>query len=392
MATSLLRERRAGHEAKVSNAELFFDLVYVFAVTQLSHHLLGHLTLLGAVQTLLLWFAVWLGWQYTCWITNWFDPEKLPIRLLLFALMLLALPMAAAIPEAFGPRGPMFAMCFASIQVGRTLFVLLSLGRRSPLAPNFRRILGWTLISACFWIAGALQDDASSRMALWAVAVACEYFSPMFGFALPLLGRSTSREWTIEGGHLAERCQLCMIVALGESILVTGATFSESAQWGGAIAWAFGFAFAISLALWWIYFDTSSADASHRIAHAADPGGMGAVFHYLHVIIVGSVIVVAVGCELLIAHPHQAATTSALAALAGGPALYLVGNAFFRRVVYGALPLSHGAGLLGLGLCATAAAVLGLDLLSLGAAVTGLLLIVATWDGCTQRHRVDLPR
>ena len=387
MATfTLLRERKTGHEAKVSNAELFFDLVYVFAITQLSHHLLGHLSLLGAAQTLLLWFAVWLGWQYTCWITNWFDPEKLPIRILLFALMLLALPMAAAIPEAFGERGLVFAGCFTGIQVGRTLFVLYCLGRKDPLTPNFSRILGWTVISGCFWIAGALQEEGMARMALWAIAVACEYFAPMFGFALPGLGRSSTREWTIEGGHLAERCQLCMIVALGESVLVTGASLSEASAWGGEIAWAFGLAFVISLAIWWIYFDTGSRDASHTIAHAADPGGMGALFHYLHVIIVGSVIVVAVGCELLIAHPHDAAGAKQLATLAGGPALYLLGNALFRRVVYGALPGSHWAGVIGLAALAAAASALGWTVLAVGAAVVALLLAVAVWDGCTQRH------
>ncbi|WP_077035261.1 low temperature requirement protein A, partial [Pelomonas sp. KK5] len=301
--SSLLRERRHGHEAKVSNAELFFDLVYVFAVTQLSHKLLEHLSPLGALQTLLLWFAVWLGWQYTCWVTNWFDPEKLQIRLLLFALMLLALPFAAAIPEAFGERALLFAGCYVAMQVGRSLFVLGCLGRGHALAPNFQRILGWTVISGLFWITGALREDL--RLALWAIAVICEYVSPMFGFPLPGLGRSSTRDWTIEGGHLAERCQLFVIVALGESILVTGATLSQAADWHGDTALAFGIAFAISLVLWWIYFDTSSRDASHRIAHADDPGRMGALFHYLHVLIVGSVIVVAVGCELLMAHPHE---------------------------------------------------------------------------------------
>ena len=169
--STLLRERIHGVEAKVSSVELFFDLVYVFAVTQLSHRLLEHLSPIGALQTLLLWFAVWLGWQYTCWVTNWFDPEKLQIRLLLFALMLVALPMSASIPEAFGERGLLFAGCYVGLQVGRSVFVLLCLGRGNALTPNFLRILGWTLISGVFWIAGALQEDATLRLALWAIAV-----------------------------------------------------------------------------------------------------------------------------------------------------------------------------------------------------------------------------
>jgi len=390
MTQHTLLRPRTGHEAKVSFAELFFDLVYVFAVTQLSHHLLGELNLLGALQTLLLWFAVWLGWQYTCWVTNWFDPERLPVRTLLFALMLLALPMAAAIPGAFGERGLLFAALFAAIQVGRSAYVLIWLGSRHALTPNFRRILGWNLIAAVFWIAGAFVH-AEQRLACWALAVACEYFAPMFGFPLPGLGRSRSSDWTIEGGHLAERCQLFMIVALGESILVTGATLAHAHDWALDTTLAFGLAFVISLTLWWIYFDTSSRDASHRIAHAADPGAMGAKFHYLHVIIVAGVIVVAVGSELLIDHPHETAAAKHLATLLGGPALYLLGNALFRQVVYGRLPASHLAGLVGLAglglLLGWGAAGLRLDLLSLAGAVTALLLGVALWDGCTQRRQ-----
>jgi len=373
---------RTGEEAKVSFAELFFDLVYVFAVTQLSHLLLAHLSPLGAVQTLLLWFAVWLGWQYTCWVTNWFDPEKLPIRLLLFGVMLLALPMAAAIPQAFGARGLLFALCYAGIQVGRSLVIVLLLGGRHALSPNFRRILGWTSISAVFWIAGGLADGPA-RLVLWAVAVLCEYVSPMLGFRLPGLGRSRTSDWTIEGGHLAERCQLFVIVALGECLLITGATFAQAEHGERLQIVAFLFAFVTSLTLWWIYFDTSSKDASHTIAHAADPGRMGAYFHYLHVLIVAGLIVVAVASELVIAHPHGEAAPATLAVLLGGPALYLFGNGLFRRVVYGGFPRSHVAGLVALALLVLAA---HCELLVLAGLTLGVLVAVAIWDGCGQRR------
>src|SRR5689334_10988312 len=120
-AHQVLRQR--GHHAPVTFEELFFDLVYVFAVTQLSHELLHHLTLTGLIDTLVLWFAVWLGWQYTCWVTNWFDPATPRIRSMLFAVMLLALVMAAAIPDAFGDRGLVFALAYVAMQVGRTSYV-----------------------------------------------------------------------------------------------------------------------------------------------------------------------------------------------------------------------------------------------------------------------------
>ena len=380
-AKRVLRARGQA-QAKVSNAELFFDLVYVFAVTQLSHKLLGDLSLAGALQTLLLWFAVWLGWQYTCWVTNWFEPEALPIRSLLFLLMLLALPMAAAIPQAFGERAWVFAGCYAAMQVGRTAYVLFHLGRGHALAPNFQRILGWVSIAALCWLAGA-WFDGPARIALWVIAVACEYVSPMFGFALPGLGRSRSSDWTIDGGHLAERCQLFVIVALGESVLVTGATFGTAHIWDGITLLAFGVAFTTSLAMWWVYFDTTSKDGTHAIEHSDDPGRLGAYFHYVHVLIVAGVIVGAVAAELVIAHPHEHADAAALATIVGGVALYLLGNAIFKRVVYRRWPRSHLAALLALALLAAAGT--ALDRLVLAALALVVLIAVAAWDGCRQR-------
>lgn len=189
---------RDGHHARVTYEELFFDLVYVFAVTQLSHHLLHHLDLAGVLQTLVLWFAVWLGWQYACWVSNWFDPEAPRIRGLMFGTMLLALLMSSSIPEAFADRAWIFAGAYATMQVGRTAFVLLEVGRKHPLAPNFRRMLAWVSVSACFWLAGAAAEG-HLRLALWAVAVACEYISPMFGFAFPGMGRSHTRTGPLRG-------------------------------------------------------------------------------------------------------------------------------------------------------------------------------------------------
>lgn len=135
-AGQTLLRHRDGHHAHVTNEELFFDLVYAFAVTQLSHALLHHLTLTGVAETLILWFAVWLGWQYTCWVTNWFEPETPRIRGLLFALMLAALIMAAVVPGAFGEGGPIFVLAYVAIQVGRTGYIVWELGRDHPHAAD----------------------------------------------------------------------------------------------------------------------------------------------------------------------------------------------------------------------------------------------------------------
>ena len=139
------------------------------------------------------------GWQYTCWVTNWFDPDAVPMRVMLFAVMLAGL-VSAPFCRAFGATGLVFAISYVVIQVGRTLFIVLHLGPSHPLSPNFRRMLAWLCVSAVLWIAGGLSQD-DTRLALWALAVACEYLSPMIGFRFPGLGRSATREWTIEGGH-----------------------------------------------------------------------------------------------------------------------------------------------------------------------------------------------
>ncbi|MFJ2986758.1 low temperature requirement protein A [Collimonas sp. NPDC087041] len=378
-----LLRTRDGHEAKVLSIELFFDLVYVFAVTQLSHHLLENLSPLGALQTLVLWFAVWLVWQYTCWVTNWFDPDAMPIRILLLAIMLVSLVMSAVLPDAFGERGMIFAVCYATIQIGRTLFVVLHLGRHHPLSANFQRMLGWLCISGALWIAGG-PSDGSYRFLFWALAVVCEYVSPMFGLWLPGMGRSQTRDWTIEGGHMAERCQLFVIVALGESILVTGASISHMASWDAPTLIAFLVAFLGSLAMWWIYFDTSSQAGTEAIVHSEDPGRIGAYFHYTHVIIVAGVIITAVGNELAIAHPPGHIDTKALAVLVGGPMTYLFGNGIYKTVVYRRFPFSHMIGLALLAILIPFA--YRTDLLMISGLTTLVLLLVAIQESVSRRR------
>ena len=376
--------RSGGAKASVGNIELFFDLVYVFAVTQISHHLLEHLSLVGALQTATLWFAVWLGWQYTAWVTNWFNPEHLAVRVMLMVLMGVALLMSAAIPQSFGNLGLAFAIAYASLQCGRTVWVLLSLGRGHGLAPNFARMLCWLLVSAALWVCGGLSEGPTQRLLFWAAAVACEYFSPMAGFAVPGLGRSTPSDWRIDGGHLAERCQLFVIIALGESVLATGASFSAAPHPGAATWLAFLVSFAGCLAMWWMYFDTSSHDAAHRIENAEDPGRLGAYYHYVHVVLVAGVIVNAVADDLVVAHATHAVEPKYALVLVAGPWLYLLGNGLFKRVVYGRFPLSH---LFGMGVLLAMWPLLGsLNLLLAGSATTLAMVAVTLWAALAHRR------
>jgi len=157
--------------SRVTYVELFFDLVFVFAVTQISHTLLAHFTLLGALQVMLLFLAVWWVWVFTSWITNWLNPEKTPVRLLLFAMMLGGLVLSTSIPAAFEARGLWFAIAYAAMQVGKTIFLWISTPPSRPRTRmNAIRIAAWLSVSAIFWIAGGVMEG-QSRLVLWAIAL-----------------------------------------------------------------------------------------------------------------------------------------------------------------------------------------------------------------------------
>lgn len=177
--------------------ELFFDLVFVFAITQLSHTLLARLDAIGAAQMTLLLVAVWWVWIYTSWVTNWLEPERIAVRMCLLALMLAGLVLSSSIPKAFAERGFAFACAYASMQVGRTLFFLWAV-RTGPvhMRRNFHRILVWFSLSALFWIAGGLAADGA-RFTLWAAALLLELIGPWLYFYIPGLGRSSTTDWGI---------------------------------------------------------------------------------------------------------------------------------------------------------------------------------------------------
>jgi low temperature requirement protein LtrA len=390
MTKSLLRQRDQQDSNRVAPVELFFDLVFVFAVTQLSHTLLEHLSTQGALQTLLLFLAVWWLWIFTSWVTNWLDPDRPQVRVMLFALMLGGLLLSSSIPRAFEDRGLVFGAVFAAMQIGRTLFVAFVMRRqREVLYVNFLRIVAWFLLSGVFWVAGGLAEG-SARADCWIIAVAVEYISPAMAFWVPGMGRSSTADWDVDGRHLAERCALFVIIALGESILVTGATFAQEAWTGGSVA-AFVVAFLGSVAMWWIYFDTGAERASRRIARSDDPGRQARLaYTYLHLLIIAGVIVSAVADELVLAHPDRFAghDSAAIATILGGPALYIAGNALFKWVSNEPRtpPLSHCGGLVLLAALTPLAYSHAFTPLMLGAATTGVLLIVATWETIAQRR------
>ena len=203
------------------------------------------------------------------------------------------------------------------------------------------------------------------------------------------MGRSRPDDWTIEGGHLAERCQLFVIVALGETLLASDATLADATAWNADMLSALGATFVGTLAMWWLYFGTSSKHASAVITASPDPGRIGAYFHYVHAILVAGVIGSAVGNDLVLAHPRSAMTTAQVLALVGGPAVYLLGSAVYKRVVYGGIPLSHIVG--ALALLTLVPIGYSTQLLVMGWLTTGVLLAVGLWETRAHRQPVSAP-
>lgn len=388
-STPLLRRRDHSDAGRVGSVELFFDLVFVFAVTQLSHTLIGDLTTRGALQVGLLLLAVWWVWIYTSWVTNWLDPERLPVRACLLALMVAGLVMSVSIPRAFDDRGLHFAGVYASMQVGRTIFFLWAVrGGPEVLVRNFQRILVWLSVSALCWLAGGFAE-AAPRYGWWLTALAIEFAGPWMYFAVPGLGRSTTADWNIHGGHMAERCGLFVIIALGELLLVTGATFADLA-WNSHAWIAFLVAVLGSVLLWWIYFDTGAQRGEHRIMRSADPGRIARLgYTYLHLPIIAGIIACAVGDEITLLHPGHA-TPAGIAVLVGGPASFVAGAALFKWVTNDrpTPPLSHMIGLALLAVLAWLATSRHWSALTIGSATTGVLLVVATWEAFALRRPV----
>ncbi len=316
-------------EQRATYFELFFDLVYVFALTQLSHHLLTHLDWAGAAETAFLLLAVYWAWNYTTWMANWFDPETVPVRLVLVFVMLASLLMAVAIPTGFGDQALLFAASYSALQIGRNAFVV-AVTPPGVFHRNFQQILGWSLLSAPLWVGGAIADDGA-RWALWIAALGFDLAGPLARYWLPGLGVTPMSEWQIDGGHFAERFQLFVIIVLGESIVLTGATASDTGL-DFSVVVSLMVAFLVTTAFWWLYFGQVATRAMRRLAgDAAEAVGQTGrdAYTYLHFPIIAGILLAAVGDELVIAHPEYELEWAGALVVFGGPALYLAGLTAF---------------------------------------------------------------
>jgi low temperature requirement protein LtrA len=286
--------------------------------------------------------------------------------------------MAAALPEAFGERGLLFAASYVALQVGRNAAAVLLLPRTHPLRDVFERLAAWSVASGALWLAGgALPGD--QRLILWLVALALELAAPAAGYWLPNRGRTATTDWDIEGSHFVERCQLFVLIALGESIVVTGAS-AASAGLTFAVVICLVVAFLETAVLWWLYFGGHAERAHVVMSICDDPGRLARdAYTYGHLPIVAGIIATAVGVNLLIAAPHHVLHPVGTAMVFGGPALYLLGESHYRWRISGThnvkglavasvllllAPISHGVSTLWLSIL-----------------VVALLTLLAVWQG-----------
>jgi low temperature requirement protein LtrA len=382
--------RKPGEEQRATTLELFYDLVFVFAITQISHLLLEHLDWEGVGQSLVALLAVWWSWNYTTWVTNELDPESIVVRLVLIGLMLASLLMAIAIPHAFGDRALLFAGAYVAIQVGRHLFLTFAAAERGTIErERALAILTWFVAAGVLWIAGAVADG-TARTLLWVAALAVDYGAPLVTFWVPGRKRLVGETWEVQVSHFAERFQLFIIIALGESIVITGATTSQLDLDAARLA-AFAVAFLGSAAMWWLYFNYVARIAERRLELAANRTILARdAYTYLHVVMVAGVIVAAVGDELAIAHPSEELPGKEVAAVVAGPAIYLLAHALFRWRMAGTISWKR----LGGAVACVAAGALGsaVSALVLATLVTAILIAVIAAEqvaGARRRARGD---
>jgi low temperature requirement protein LtrA len=302
--------------------------------------------------------------------------------LLLIVLALVSLVMSAALPTAFGRFGILVGGAYAVMQIGRSIFMVVVL-RGQPLRANFQRILAWCLVSGVLAVVGGIVTGPA-RGWLWLAAVAVDLTGGVVGFWTPGLGRSATTEWTIEGNHLAERCQAFMLIALGESIVLIGATLSRLLE--SSVTWAEAAAFVLavvgSAGLWWVYFDRSADEAARVIAASADPGRLGrTAYHLIHPVMVAGIIVVAAADVVVLSRPGAVGVASTGWLVLGGTALFIAGHAAFKFAVWRVVPWTRLGALVLLGLLGLA--VPALPALALGLCAAVVVLAVAALD-----HRV----
>jgi low temperature requirement protein LtrA len=316
--TAVLR----GDDERVTPLELFFDLIFVLAITQCTALMAHENSWQGLVRGMLVLGVLWWAWVGYAWLTSVIDPEEGAVRIVMFAAMAALLVCALCVPTAFDDGAAIFAIAYAIVRFAQIgLFMIAS--RENPSLRHSVVGLAASTAIGCGLIAAAAFANGPLQGALWALAIALDMGGPyLFG----------SDGWVLVPGHFAERHGLIILIALGESVVAIGAVGGHSVD--AAVAATAVVAITAVAAMWWLYFDVVALVAARRLEHAAPGRERNEIardsFSYLHLPMVAGIVLLALGIKKTIAHTgHELDVVPAFALLAG-TATYLLAHVAFR--------------------------------------------------------------
>lgn len=313
-----------GEEARVTPLELFFDLVFVLAITQVTALMSHQPTWAGLAKGVLVMALMWWSWVGYAWLTSVVDPEEGGVRFAMLGAMGGLIVVALCVPESFDDRALLFAVAYTLVRLLQVVLLLLS----DPDDANLRRatltgLLPSTLLASALIIGGAFLPTEGQAIA-WGLAIVIDYAGPF------LFGQDG---WKIVPGHFAERHGLILIIALGESIVAIGVGAEGLEIGAGEVIAAVG-GVAIAGALWWLYFDVVALVAERRLSHAAPGREQNGIardsYSYLHLPMVMGIVLAALGLKKTLAHVEDPLKLVPAVALMGGLALYLLAHVAFR--------------------------------------------------------------
>jgi len=310
-------------EERVTPLELFFDLVFVLALTQCTALMADHPSWEAVGKGLLLLGLMWWSWVGYAWLTSVVNPEEGSIRFAIFAAMAAMLVVALCVPEAFGDSAMLFAVAYAGVRFGQIALFILASREEPALRSSVMGLAGGTALGCGLLVVGALFEDRNVQAAIWACALALDMLEPfLFG----------SEGWKLHPSHFAERHGLIIIIALGESIVAIGVGAGHHVDAGVVAAAVLGIA--VAGALWWLYFDVVALVAERRLNNARVGREQNDIardsFSYLHFPMVAGIVLLALGMKKTLAHVDEPLELVPAAATLGGTAIYLLAHVAFR--------------------------------------------------------------
>ena len=313
---------RAEGEERVSPLELFFDLVFVFAITQVTGLVSRNPTWTGVAQGIIVLALLWWAWTAYAWLTGTVDPEDAVIRLAIFGAMGTMLIASLAVPHAFGDDAVLFVVAYVAVRLAHiVLYLLVGRGDRELLGAIARLGYGAAPAAVLLLVGALVGGDA--QIAIWAVAIVVDALGAVIGGA---------RGWHLAAGHFAERHGLVILIALGESVVALGAGTLGIPLDAGIVAAAL-LGLAVACAMWWAYFDVVAIAAERRLRRAEGTEALAIArdsYSYLHLPMVTGIIFFSVGVKKTLAHVGDPLHTVPAVALCGGVALYLLAHVAFR--------------------------------------------------------------